>query len=241
MPFSIDTWLDAQTPRIRYWVKQPVTWIFISFLLILVLLLLFGIPGLLVGVLFMTAVMVFFWWQNRPSEQVQLETERQTLLDELQMVEKKLLHREISQDLFDSISREKQARLVELDSKLLTLQKGPLTPATSDDSRFSSLEVKRRHRLRTLLEEQAMAKQVLKLANQKLLKREIDMKTFEKISREKQEELLSIEAKITQLYREEATEVMKTAKDRLELNGEMVPDEEVVAEEIADQMMKKQK
>lgn len=118
--------------------------------------------GLVAGVLIMLTVMVFFSWTNQPSEQSRLEAERQTLTDELLVLGRKLLHRELSQDLFDSISREKQ------------------------------------------------------------------------------EELLAIETKMAQVYWEEASEIMKTAKDRLEWDAGSVPDEERVAEEIADGLMKKE-
>lgn len=223
------------TEFIKTLVKNPLFWLALVFLLALALLLRFGLDGLLVGFVLIILLVVVLIWFNRPNPHQQLLNERTRLLEELSIADKKMLRRELSADLFTSIAREKQARLIEIDALLHESTSSPSTPRAHENDKLDALEARRRHTLKALLEEQALARQVLKVANQKFLKHQIDNQAFERLTREKQEELLQIEAKIADVYRNEARDIMNRAKNRLK-SADSFDQESTVTEQVASEL-----
>src|SRR3989338_1039602 len=102
--------------QIQTWIQKPLFLLMAVFAVALILMMKWGLDGLLGGLALMIVLVLLLVFLNRPNPKQQLSEERARLLQELSIAEKKMLHRELSRDLFESIAREKQARLVEIDA-----------------------------------------------------------------------------------------------------------------------------
>jgi hypothetical protein len=197
------------------------------FVVCFLLVVFFQVLGLLLGFLLLVAFIVFLvLHRHSGSSSIEL---REFLLQENKEAEKRFLKHEIDEATFKSLVSENQKRLIEIDAGLKKQEQLPL------GRDVSQVSMKRRHKLRVLLDEKEKVASELNIARQKYFKHKLDESTFREISMEKQKLLVGLETKISALYKEEAREIVQDTARRLETLKEKT-EAELAAEELSEQI-----
>ncbi|MFA5358063.1 MAG: hypothetical protein WC308_04055 [archaeon] len=130
-----------------------------------------------------------------------LETEKKTVLEELKQTENQFLKHRIDQDTFDSLSNEKNTRLVKLEAEIDSKKNSELNG--EELKKLEQISAKKRRVLEELLKQRQKKVVELKIAEKAYLKRRISEASFKKMSSEIKSELISVNSKISLVQTEE--------------------------------------
>ena len=148
-----------------------------------------------------------------------LFAEKKTLLAAIGIAEKRYLRHKLSESDFNSIFKEKQYRLIEVEALIDELYSGEKNEKI--DEKIQAVQAKKRHVLKQLLDEKRRLVMEIDLAEKSYLKRKIDAATYGALVEKNQHALVDLEANIKELYNEaNVSKVMLNLKERLsELEG----------------------
>ncbi|MBN1940947.1 MAG: hypothetical protein JW772_02080 [Candidatus Diapherotrites archaeon] len=158
--------------------------------------------------------------------------EKRQVLNELKVIEKKYMKRELSLESYKEMLKKKHAQLIKIDSRILQKQAKQENLPKED---LLAVEPKDRHVLVKLLSENQRLQRELQLARAKYLKRKIDEQTYKSILHSVQESLIEIEAKIKNLrLRKSIRRAFSELKQKVdEAETEVVQKEKEEAERVA--------
>ncbi len=154
-----------------------------------------------------------------PKSVESLGYQRETLLDEIYLAEKKMMRREISEETFIEFREEKLMDLIAIEAELST-KKIEMEINRITAGEISKLSPERGLAMKELLKDKDLILREINLAEKKYFHRKFDANTYKKIIREKNKEMIEIEVKIKQIYRAEAKEIMKKAEQFLAMSEE---------------------
>ena len=203
--------------------------IVVLFVLCFLLVVFFQVWGLVFGLVLIIAVVFVL---ISVGHNVSLEAQRQRLLEENKEVEKRFLKHVIDERTFKQIVADNEKRLIMIEAEL---KKRVSKPAPEED--LSQLDVRKRHKLKTLLDEKQSVLSELEIAKSKYFRHKIDDKTFQEISMEKQKKLVGLDTRISELYREEARDIMQDTARKL--GGVKDFEEDFEAQELSEQGLRK--
>ena len=147
-----------------------------------------------------------------------LQREKAKIVEELKLAENKFMKHEIDENLYKKIVYDKNKRLIVVDTEIeITKIEDRLKKYKKD---IAKLNPKRRVAIKKLFEKKDRILREISKAKNSYFKRKIDKKTYKEIANEKQKMLISVEADINRVYREEAREIMREAEKKISL-GEM--------------------
>ncbi len=166
-----------------------------------------------------------------------LRRRRQNVLDEIAITEKKWLKRAIDKKAFRELNEKFHKELITLEAGI-EVEKIEERLKKFTEKEAEKLSRKRKPALKKLLGKKQKMLKELDRAKKLYLKRSIDEKSYRSIVKEKQEKLISIEAGITCLYRDEAREVMEETEKKLSITEEeaLKDDAAQIAEDIVEQV-----
>lgn len=145
-----------------------------------------------------------------------LEAEKGKIKEELKIAESKFLQHRIGEDFYKKLSNEKNKRLIVIDTQIeITKIEGRLKKYIED---INKLNPKRRALVKRLFEKKDVILREISKAESAYFKRKMDGKGYKDFTNEKQSELISVEAEINRLYREEAKEIIKEAEKQMGLD-----------------------
>jgi len=248
-------WLLDFDKRARQEVeKSPVFYITIALAMLAVLLfrnalefLLEGFVFLPLGLLVITLAFLLLV-KKRPGKMPlkKLLREKKVILTALDVAKKRYMRRKLSEESFNSIFREKQKRLIEIEA--LIGQQADSKGRKLVDQKLLAVRAKKRHFLKAFLEEKSRLVRELELAEKGYLRRKIDASTYKGLVEENQKRLVELDAGIVELYSEaNISKIMKRLKKRLaKLEGlkkrkPKTGKEEIIriVDEVAEQASKK--
>ena len=147
-----------------------------------------------------------------------LQREKAKIVEELKLAENKFMKHAIDENLYKKIVYDKNKRLIVVDTEIeITKIEDRLKKYKKD---IAKLNPKRRVAIKKLFEKKDRILREISKAKNSYFKRKIDKKTYKEITNEKQKMLISVEADINRVYREEAREIMREAEKKISL-GEM--------------------
>jgi hypothetical protein len=163
----------------------------------------------------------------------ELKKQKNIILDELCLAEKKLFKREISQNVFNSLNAENQRKLIELDAETTLIKtKMKLNKFNSGESmKFTG---KRKEKFNELLKEKNALMHSFNLTKKKFFLRKINEKTFKEINSQNQKKLIRLESRIEAIYKEQAREIVSKAEKKLSLS--QTKKQRIKSKEISDDL-----
>ncbi|MFA4907285.1 MAG: hypothetical protein WC602_03375 [archaeon] len=165
------------------------------------------LPAILAAIICLIALGLFIRLKMPPLRET--EKERKRLESEISEAERMFLLRKITESEFREISERNNAKLIELRAR--TVGSGNIERETQK----LGISRGKGHELRNALERKKELERGLAMAERDYLKRKIDGKTLESISSEKRKELVSVNAKAVEIYKERARELVKAQVSRL--------------------------
>ncbi len=160
------------------------------------------------------AILVLVKVKYRQPSLKALNSEKKRLLTSINIAERKYMHRKISEKDFNSFFKEKQRKLIQLEAKIDQLYNKE--KKVKVDKEVLAVQTKKRHILKSLLEEKRRIIKELDIAEKRYLKRKIDAKTYQEMVQRDQHSLIELEAQIKELYKEaNVTKVMENLKEKL--------------------------
>lgn len=185
------------------------TWVILSLFVVCgLLVIVLEVWGLVLG---LVLIFVFVFFLVMQKQKHSLEEQRELLLSENREVERRFLKHEIDEKIFKQIVSDNTKKLISLEVEM----KGSSLKPDSEEL-LSQLDVRKRHKLKTLLDEKNFVLSELNLAKQKYFKHEVDEKTFHEISLEKQKRLVELDTMISELYKQEAKDIMQETARKLQ-------------------------
>jgi len=139
-----------------------------------------------------------------------LEDRRTEITHELKEAEKKFLRHKIDKVTFDSISKKNNSELIQIESDIDSQKKQVLNE--SDIKKLEGVSRDKQKILQGLLEQKQKKVHELKITEKSYLKRKIDEKIFKQISSKINEEIISIDGKISAI---QTTEKIKQLENEL--------------------------
>ena len=139
-----------------------------------------------------------------------LEDRRAEITHELKEAEKKFLRHKIDKVTFDSISKKNNSELIQIESDIDSQKKQVLNE--SDIKKLEGVSRDKQKILQGLLEQKQKKVHELKITEKSYLKRKIDEKIFKQISSKINEEIISIDGKISAI---QTTEKIKQLENEL--------------------------
>ncbi len=171
----------------------------------------------------------------------ELKQKRELLNEELKEAEKQFLKNKISKEIFDSLSKEKHAQLIGLET-LIDGQK-KLTLDKSEIKKINEVSIDKKKILKGLFEQKLLKAHELNLAEQSYLKRKIDESTFTRINSNIKKEIISIDSQIELINKTEAINKIKNqlkegAKEiaKQKKNTKVRNLEEIIQDDVIDQL-----
>ncbi|MDO8647370.1 MAG: hypothetical protein Q7R70_03070 [Candidatus Diapherotrites archaeon] len=178
------------------------TWLLVGlFVVCFLLVVFFQLLGLAFGIFLIFAVVAFLILQK---SHVSLQEHKEVLVRENRAAEKRFLKHLIDEKTFKKIVSDNERRIIGIDANLKAREE----VADFSVAENSALSIRKRHKLKELLEEKKRVVSEFEFAKAKFYKRKIDEKTFQEISMEKQTRLVELDTFIAELYRTEAQEIM---------------------------------
>lgn len=169
----------------------------------------------------------------KESQIQKLEAQREKLLAEIKVAERKFLQHQIDEKTYRGLSEENQMKLIALEAEIET-KKIEQKIDRLQLPKLEKLSTKRKEQLAQLLAKKDLLLRELELARQKYLKRQIGDETYKKLTADWQKQLIMLEVDIASIYREEAREIIKEAQEKLAKaeKEERVHTEEEMAEAL---------
>lgn len=150
---------------------------------------------------------------SKPSVKI-LFAEKKKILRTIRIAEKKYMKRKLSEKDFNSLFREKQKELIEVEA--LLDQQYNKESSEKVNKQLLDVQVKKRHVLKDLLDEKMRLIKEMDLMEKRYLKRKIDAKTYQLLVQRNQKELIELEASIKGIYEEaNISKVMDNLKQKL--------------------------
>ena len=165
-----------------------------------------------------------------------LQQEKEKIQEELKIAESKFLQHRIGEDFYKKLSNEKNKRLIVIETQIeITKIEGRLKKYMDD---INKLNPKRRQLVKKLFEKKDVTLREISKAEGAYFKRKMDEKGYKDFTNEKQAELISAEAEINRLYREEAKEIIKEAEKQMGMDEvkELEIKSENMASDIVEQL-----
>jgi hypothetical protein len=160
-----------------------------------------------VGVIIAVIIVILILSLRKKTVQSPLESERKKIFIELKEAEKEFLKHKIDKATFDSISQEKNFKLIKIEAEIDSLKKIDLPKDELKKAELVSADKKKV--LLGLLEQKQRKVHELKIAEQSYLKRKIDENSFKNISNDLKKEIISIESQIKAIQESEEIEKLK--------------------------------
>ncbi len=164
-------------------------------------------------------------------EKQKLETERKKILDEIRLTEKKMFKGDISKEAYAELNGVLHRKLIAIDAEI-SVEKINARVEKMYAEKGLFLREHRNEKLKQLLRLMEKEKQEIHNAKKLFLKRKINAKDYESITKEKQFKIIDFEAEINSLYREEARDIMKDTERKLSMSEKEAADKK--AEEIVE-------
>jgi len=178
---------------------------------------------------------------REPSQKELLE-KRRFLQDELNIAETKLLQHKLDLKDYQEIIDKNQKQLVEIEARLSkTEEKEKEKASTTAGDSIQGVSSKKRHLLKELLGQKETIQDEIRIAETKYFKRKINSITYREILKEKQKQLIALEAEIKKVYADESMEqIKKDLAEKLKSLGESAEKRQEkyadeVAEDVSDQ------
>ena len=124
----------------------------------------------------------------------ELELKRESLVQELKEAERQFLRHKLEKTAFDNISSEKNSKLIEIEAALDNKKKVGMD--IRDARAMDDISIDKKKILKDLFDQKQIKVHELQLCEKSYLKRKIDENTYQKISADVKEEIISIEGKI---------------------------------------------
>jgi len=160
------------------------------------------------------AILLFLKLHYRSPSLKALFAEKKRLLNAIKIAERRYMQRKLSEKDFNKIFKEKQQRLIELEATID--QKYNREKKQEIDKELLSVQTKKRHILRSLLDEKKRVIKEMGIAEKRYLKRRIDAKTYQNLVQKNQQRLIELEASIREMYSEASiSKVMKNLKQKI--------------------------
>lgn len=179
---------------------------------------------------------------REPSEKEMLE-KRRILQDELKIAETKLLQHKLDLKDYQEMIDRNQKQLVGIEARLSKNEgkeqekKGP-----KSEQEMQPISSKKRHLLKGLIGRKETIQDEIKIAETKYFKRKINGVTYKEILKEKQRQLIELEAEIKKIYADESIgQIKKDLAEKLKKLGESETKKkdnfaEEVAEDVSEQL-----
>jgi len=143
-----------------------------------------------------------------------LIAKKKRILSALKIAEAKYMRRKLSEKDFNKLFKEKQRELIKVEAVLD--QQYNKEGKAKVDKNLLAVQSKKRHILKSLLEEKRRIIKELDIAERRYLKRKIDVKTYQELVQKNQHNLIELEAEIKELYNEaNIAKVMENLKGKL--------------------------
>ncbi len=180
--------------------------------------------GIGVGLVLAIAIGTVFFLPktNSPSPSADPLGEKKEIVAQLDILEKKLLKHEIDEKTFHDLRKQKEAKLIDLEARIL------LRENQKSDERQKSFSLiedpKKRAELQKLDERRQYLAAEMSVAQRHYLKRQIDSQTYSELTASHQKELSELEARIdTQSKAGEAQAILSGLKKELATYEKAVP------------------
>ncbi len=168
--------------------------------------------GALVAIFVLLLITVKIYFKKPGLKRLFREKDR--LLHEVNIAEKRYMRRKLSEADFNKIFKEKQKQLIGLEALIDQQYNKERKVAITAD--LQAVQAKKRHILQEMLEEKKRLIKEMDIAEKRYLKRKLDSKTYQALVQGNQEKLITLEAQIKQLYSEaNIQQVMTSLKQRL--------------------------
>ncbi len=143
-----------------------------------------------------------------------LFSEKKRLLDTVKIAEQRYMKRKLSEKDFNRIFKEKQRRLIEVEAFID--QQYNQENKEKIGKEILAVQTKKRHILKSLLDEKRRLIREMDIAEKRYLKRMIDAKTYQDLVQLNQQRLVELEANIRALYDEaNVSRVMSCLRQKL--------------------------
>ena len=174
----------------------------------------------------LVAKLTGFLKQNRLNK---LEEEKARILEELKIAESKFLQHKISEDFYKKLTNEKNKRLIVIETQIEITKIEDRLKKYSED--ISKLNPRRRVLVKKLFERKDIILREISKAQNAYFTRKMDEKGYKDFTNDKQSELISVEAEINRLYKEEAKDIIREAEKRMSMDE--VKELEIKADNMA--------
>lgn len=143
----------------------------------------------------------------------ELFSEKKGLLAKIRLAEKKYMKRKLSEKDFNKIFKDSQKRLIHVEA---LIDQAYYKEKKELDKELLSVQTKKRHILKSLLDEKRQLVKEMNITEKRYLRRKLDAKTYLDLVQKNQELLVELEARIKVLYDEaNISKVMENLKARL--------------------------
>jgi len=157
------------------------------------------VPGLIVVIVIVIVLVVLSLKgrvkEKKPDEvKVDLKEKRQQLIGELKAAEKSFLRHKIDQKTFNTISKDKNKELIQLESEIDAERKQAMS--VEDANKLDSVAKDKKKIINDLLDQKKKKVYELKIAEKSFLKRKIDENVYKKLCTDINKEIIDIDGKV---------------------------------------------
>jgi len=160
-----------------------------------------------------------------------LEDRRTEITHELKEAEKKFLKHKIDKATFDTISKNNNSELIEIESEIDSQKKQVLN--ADDTKKLDGISRDKQKILKGLLEQKQKKVHELKIAEKSYLKRKIDEKIFRQLNSKINGEIISIDGKIKAI---QETEKIKQLEEELKSGAKEISKQQKTTEKRKNQL-----
>ncbi len=201
--------------RLRQSVEEsPAFYITIALAMLIVLffqniveLLLQGLFFAAVALLVMSASFLLWVRANYRPSMAMLLAKRSRVSDAIEIARKKYMSRQLPAKAFNRIFLEKQKALIEVEAQIQQMQDAGGRKKLGRE--VKGVKARRRHVLKSLLQQKKQTLKQLEIAESSYLKRKIDAKTYREMVEADQKKLIELEADILNVYKEDEVEKVR--------------------------------
>ena len=219
-------------------------WIVAIVILALMLLYFFWLVFIVILAIVAFALLVIKAMFKEPAMKELLE-KKNLLQEELKIAENKLLHHQLDLKAYQEISDNAQKALVEIEAGIANLEESQ--KQTTEKQGLESISSKKKHLLKQLLDQRNTIQGEIKIAETKYFKRKINSITYKQILKEKQSQLVQLEAEIKKIYSDATVDqIKKDLANKLKLLEESSEKKqesyaEQIFEDVSEQEKKRKK